>query len=126
MPNQHELTFLTLTDEVGPDCGTRVAIAGREPVAVFRLGEEFFAIADTCTHGAASLSEGDINDGQVECPFHSGSFDIRTGQPTALPCSKPLAVYPIVIENGRIYARLDDDHDGVGQAPCSRHAPAAQ
>jgi len=104
---QEVLTFLAETADVQPDYGTLVDLPGRAPIAVFRLGDEFFATDDTCTHGAASLCDGEIFDGQVECPFHSGRFDIRTGAPTAFPCTKPLAVYPVVVEDGRIYARLD-------------------
>ncbi|WP_244919610.1 non-heme iron oxygenase ferredoxin subunit [Pseudoxanthomonas spadix] len=106
---QRELTFLAQTADVQPDCGTLVELAGRAPIAVFRLGDEFFATDDTCTHGAASLCDGEIFDGQVECPFHGGTFDIRTGAATTFPCTKPLAVYPVVVENGRIYARLDSE-----------------
>lgn len=107
MSNQDELTFLTKVENVLPECAVRVEVPGWQPIAVYRLGEEFFATDDTCTHGAASLSEGDITDGRVECPFHSGSFDIRTGMVTALPCVKPLGVYPVTVKNGGIYALLE-------------------
>ena len=35
---------------------------------------------DICTHGNASSSEGEIEEGKVYCPFHDGAFDIRTGK----------------------------------------------
>jgi nitrite reductase/ring-hydroxylating ferredoxin subunit len=124
--NQDELTFLVDANDVKPDCGTRVDLPEHPPIAVFRLGEEIFATDDTCTHGAASLSEGDICDGQVECPFHSGAFDIRTGEATALPCIKALRVYPITIENGRVYARLDVGGIDAGQAACAQKPSAAR
>lgn len=126
MPNQDELTFLVDANDVKPDCGTRVDLPDHPPLAVFRLGDEIFATDDTCTHGAASLSEGDICDGQVECPFHGGAFDIRTGEATALPCTKSLRVYPITIENGRVYARLDADGSDAGQAAFAQKRSAAR
>lgn len=126
MSQQNELTFLVATDQINPDCGTRVDLAGRNPIAVFRLGEEFFATDDTCSHGAASLSEGDVTDGMVECPFHSGGFDIRTGEAKRLPCTKAIAVYPVVIENGQVYVRLAAAVDLADSEPCSHHKAAAK
>ena len=69
--------------------------------------EGYFVIDDTCTHGAASLSEGDIVGCEIECPFHSGRFDIRTGAATAFPCVKALMIYPVKVEGDEVYAALD-------------------
>ena len=52
-------------------------------IAVFRMGEEIFALHDLCTHGHARLSEGFVENGCVECPLHQGLVDIRTGAPRA-------------------------------------------
>jgi nitrite reductase/ring-hydroxylating ferredoxin subunit len=106
---QNELTFLAETRDVQSDRGTLVELPGRAPIAVFRLGDEFFATDDTCTHGAASLCDGEVFGGQVECPFHGGTFDVRTGAATTFPCTKPLAVYPVVVKNGQVYAHLDSE-----------------
>jgi nitrite reductase/ring-hydroxylating ferredoxin subunit len=76
------------------------------PLAYFAWVTIFFAIDDTCTHANYSLSEGMIFDGQVECPLHAGTFDIRTGAATGLPCVIPVKTYPITVDNGRICADL--------------------
>ncbi len=75
-----------------------------EPVALYHLHDgTFCATADTCTHGAAYLSEGWLTeDGQVECPLHNGCFDVRTGEPTELPCEVPIRTYPLRIEGEEI------------------------
>jgi nitrite reductase/ring-hydroxylating ferredoxin subunit len=73
------------------------------PIAVYRLGDAFFATDDTCTHGAASLADGFVQDGQVECPYHAGRFDIRTGEPTLHPCIAPLRTYAVTIEDGTVF-----------------------
>ncbi len=84
----------------------RVDIPGGEPVAVFRLSDGIFAIDDTCTHGAASLAEGFVEGDEVECPFHAGRFDIRTGAPTLHPCTIALRTYPVRIEGDELIVDL--------------------
>lgn len=76
-------------------------------LAVFNLNGEFHVTDDTCTHGPGSLSEGCIEDGKVECDFHNGSFDIRTGAPVDAPCFIPLKVYRTVRDGDDISIELD-------------------
>jgi len=78
---------------------------GARAYAVFQLGHEHFVIADQCTHGPGWLSEGYEEGGQVECPFHSGRFDIRTGQPTAAPCTEAVATWAVRVADGGIWIR---------------------
>ncbi len=107
MSDTQTLTFIARTDEVEPGYALQVPIDGREPVALVRLDEGYFVIDDTCTHGAASMSEGDIIGCEIECPFHSGRFDIRTGAATAFPCTKALTIYPVKVEDDQVFAALD-------------------
>lgn len=106
MLEKKNLTFLVNVADIKTGNGFKVDIPGRPPIGVFRLGDDFFAIDDTCTHASFSLSEGMVFDGQVECPLHLGTFDIRTGAATGLPCITPVKTYPITVENGCIYADL--------------------
>lgn len=71
-------------------------------LAVYRIDGEAFATDDLCSHGDASLAEGYIEDGKIVCPYHMGSFDIRTGEACAAPCSVPIRVYPVVERNGEV------------------------
>lgn len=71
-------------------------------VAVFQLGESYYVIADLCTHGPGSLSEGWVEGDEVECPFHQGKFCIITGEPTGAPCTIPLRTWPVVVRDARI------------------------
>ena len=81
-----------------------VEIAGLPRLAVYRVGDEFYCSQDLCTHGAASLSdEGDLNDYIIECTWHDGKFDIRTGQPCALPCTEALRTFPVTVEGGEVF-----------------------
>ena len=78
-----------------------------EEVAVYRVEGEYFASEDRCSHGSTSLSDGELDGHEIECPLHHGGFDIRTGAPVALPCIKPIRVFPIRIENGNVLVSLD-------------------
>ena len=74
-----------------------------EDIALCRLGDHYHALADLCTHGLASLSDGEIEDGQIFCPFHGGAFDIATGKPTERPCTIPLKTFEIEVTDGVVY-----------------------
>jgi 3-phenylpropionate/trans-cinnamate dioxygenase ferredoxin subunit len=68
-------------------------------VCVAKIGEEVFAVADTCTHSEASLSEGEISNGKIECWLHGAEFDLRTGQALTPPATEALKTFK-VLRNG--------------------------
>ncbi|WP_421949981.1 non-heme iron oxygenase ferredoxin subunit [Pelagibacterium sp.] len=71
--------------------------------AIFKVGDMVFVTADLCSHGPGLLSEGYVEDCQVECPFHQGKFDIRTGMPTEAPCEIPIKTWTPVLQDGGVY-----------------------
>ena len=75
-------------------------------LAVFNLGGEFYVTDDACTHGPGSLSEGFIEDDVVECNFHNGQFNIRTGEVVSPPCFVPVKTYPATVEDGGVYIEV--------------------
>ena len=83
--------------ELRPDSALAVEIDG-EDVALVRSGDEYHAIADLCSHAAIPLSEGEVEDGEIECYLHGSRFDLRTGKPTGLPATQPVAVYAVRVE----------------------------
>lgn len=74
--------------------GICVEVEGQR-IALFQVDGEVYAIDDLCTHEQASLSEGEIEDGQVECPWHGAAFDLRTGRCTAPPADDDVPTYPV-------------------------------
>ena len=75
-----------------------------QPLAVFHLEDgEFYVTDDTCTHGDASLADGEIDGCEVECPFHAGAFDIKTGEPCGAPCTIPLKTYQSIVREDKVY-----------------------
>jgi NAD(P)H-dependent nitrite reductase small subunit len=81
--------------------GRRVKL-GELEIAVFNIDGEFFAIDDVCTHAFASLSEGFVEGDVIECPLHSGRFDIKTGKAVAGPCEVDVRTYPVRREDDTI------------------------
>ena len=70
--------------------------------AVFNVEGEFYVMDDVCSHGPGSLSEGFIEGDVIECPFHQGQFNIRTGEVVMPPCMIPQKTYPVAVEDGKI------------------------
>lgn len=98
MTAERVATTADLTDETA----LRVEVDG-VPVCLARSQGKIFAVNDVCTHGQVSLSEGDVEDGFVECWLHGSRFDLRTGQPTGLPANRPVATYPVRIEGEDVF-----------------------
>jgi 3-phenylpropionate/trans-cinnamate dioxygenase ferredoxin subunit len=72
------------------------------PVCVTRIGDDVFAIADTCSHSEASLSEGDVTDYKIECWLHGAEFDLRSGEVVTPPASIPVEVFDVIREGDTI------------------------
>ena len=86
-----------------PTDGALKVETGDLVLAVFNLGGTLFVTDDQCTHGPGSLSEGDIYNGVVECNFHGGAFNIRTGEVFSPPCMIPVKIYAVSVSNGAVY-----------------------
>jgi 3-phenylpropionate/trans-cinnamate dioxygenase ferredoxin subunit len=94
-------------DELPDGRGIRVEI-GEHRIAMFRIGDAVYAIGDRCSHAEASLSEGEVFDGEVECPRHGSAFDLATGAPQTLPATRPVPVYAVEVVDGDVYVTIDD------------------
>ena len=73
-----------------------------ESICVARIGDEVFAIGDTCSHSDASLSEGDITDFKIECWLHGAEFDLRTGQAVTPPATAPVQKYSVTVDGDSV------------------------
>jgi len=80
--------------------------AGSLVLAVYNLDGEFCVTDDACTHGPGSMSEGFVDGDVIECNFHQGRFNIRTGEVVGPPCMVPIKTYKTVVEKGRVYVEL--------------------
>ena len=96
---------LCSTDDVAAGTALKVE-TGDLVLAVFNVGGQFYVTDDNCTHGPGSLSEGYVEDDVVECNFHNGQFNIRTGEVVSPPCMVPVKTYPTVVEDGSVYIEV--------------------
>jgi len=97
---------LCKTEEVEEGSAIKVE-TGDLILAVYNIEGEFFVTDDVCTHGPGSLSEGFIEGDVVECNFHNGQFNIKTGEVVAPPCMIPIKTYPTSVENGMVVIEVD-------------------
>ena len=92
--------------ELADESAIRVELAGR-PVCIARSNGEVFAISDICSHADVALSEGDVEDGHIECWLHGSMFDLRTGMPTGLPATKPVPTFPVTVEGDDVLVQME-------------------
>ena len=94
------------TSDFAPGAGKMVDVSGRH-VAVFRLGDEFFALDNMCLHRGGPLCEGPIEREIVTCPWHGWSYQIRTGTMVQDP-RVGVSKHEIRITGDEIAVRLTD------------------
>jgi nitrite reductase/ring-hydroxylating ferredoxin subunit len=105
MPAAAKRLELCDTGAVAPGAALKVEIGGLT-LAVFNVGGEFYVTDDQCTHGPGSLSEGYIEDDVVECNFHNGQFNIRSGGVVSPPCMAPIKTYPATVVDGKVTIKV--------------------
>ena len=97
---------LCSTAEVAP--GTAIKVETDDlSLAVYNVDGEYYVTDDLCTHGPGSLSEGYIDGDVVECNFHNGQFNIKTGEVVSPPCMVPIRTYKTAIEGDRVFIETE-------------------
>ena len=91
--------------EITDGSGHCFEIEGRR-IAIFRVGEDYFGLADECTHRGGPLSQGTLEGGEVKCPLHGARFDLRTGEVAGPPARQRVAVYRVRASGDDIEAEL--------------------
>ena len=81
---------------------------GKVRIAVVRIGDDWYAIGDRCTHQDVSLAEGEVlaDTLELECWKHGSKFDLVTGEPHALPATKAVPVFPVSVDGDDIYVEV--------------------
>jgi 3-phenylpropionate/trans-cinnamate dioxygenase ferredoxin subunit len=75
-------------------------------ICVARVGDQVFAVDDTCSHSDASLSEGDVTDFKIECWLHGAEFDLRTGEALTPPAVAPLHTYGVHVDGDSVTVEI--------------------
>ncbi len=71
---------------------------GDERIALSRIDGSFYAIGEVCPHAEGPLSEGIVDDEEVECPWHGSRFNLKTGEVTSPPAGEAVARYTVRLE----------------------------
>ncbi|HVB97168.1 MAG TPA: non-heme iron oxygenase ferredoxin subunit [Chloroflexota bacterium] len=93
------------TDEIPEGSGKFFDVDG-EPIAIFHADGSFYATCDVCTHEEASLSEGELEGEEVECPMHGARFNVRTGAVLSLPAVTKLQTFPVRVVGNDIEVEI--------------------
>ena len=73
-----------------------------QPIVVFNIAGNYFAIGDVCTHDEGPLGDGELEGFEITCPRHGARFDVRTGKALALPAVIDTPSYPVRVVDGFI------------------------
>jgi nitrite reductase/ring-hydroxylating ferredoxin subunit len=77
------------------------------PIAIYNIDGTVYATDDTCTHGLASLSDGQLDGDIVECSLHFGAFHVPTGKPAGAPCSVALRTFRTEVREGEVHIFIE-------------------
>jgi len=98
---------LCRVDDLAPGTAKRFDV-GRHRIALVRIGDDFYALGDRCSHADFSLSEGEIwaEEREIECWKHGSTFSLETGEPQSLPATRPVPVYSVTVEDGDVFVEV--------------------
>ncbi len=100
-----EYVAVASVDELPPGERILIDIDG-EPIAVFNVGGQYFAIMDVCSHDDGPVAEGTLNEFEIECPRHGAHFDLRTGKALSLPAVADIPAYPVRVVGSEVQIGL--------------------
>ena len=82
----------------------KVIDVGGTQVAVARVGDEYFAFHNECSHQNVQLADGfgDLQGRRIHCALHDSSFDVKNGRVTGGPASEPLKTYSVHVEGDHV------------------------
>jgi metal-sulfur cluster biosynthetic enzyme/nitrite reductase/ring-hydroxylating ferredoxin subunit len=88
------------------DKGRMVVEVEERLLVLVRVGDEFFALDDVCTHDDGPLSDGTVDDHTIACPRHGAKFDVRTGAALTMPATRPTQAHDVEVRDGQVYVRI--------------------
>jgi 3-phenylpropionate/trans-cinnamate dioxygenase ferredoxin subunit len=81
--------------------------ADGELVLVCRIAGRYYAVEDRCSHDDGPLGEGFVHEGAIVCPRHGARFDIASGAALSMPAVTPIRTFPVKVEAGAVFVRVD-------------------
>ena len=117
-----DLTLGVATDTLADGTMLRGHV-GEEAVLLARRGDEFFAVAATCTHYGGPLAEGLMVDDTVRCPWHHACFSLRTGEALRAPALSPIACWSTEVIGEKVFVRGKAEPSSARRAALASAAP---
>jgi 3-phenylpropionate/trans-cinnamate dioxygenase ferredoxin subunit len=88
-----------------PPGGRKPLVVDDRAVLLFRIGNDFYAVEDVCSHDGQPLTDGPLEGTAVECPRHGARFDVRTGRPLCMPAVEPIATFEVQVRGNDVLLR---------------------
>ncbi|MFN2607402.1 MAG: non-heme iron oxygenase ferredoxin subunit [Acidimicrobiales bacterium] len=98
---------LCAVDDLAPGTSRRFDV-DEHRIALVRIGADFYAVGDRCSHADFSLAEGEVwpDTCEIECWKHGSTFSLKTGEPQSLPATRPVPVYDVTVEGADVFVDL--------------------
>jgi len=95
--------------DVAPGTAKRFDV-GNSRICLVRLGDDFYAIGDRCSHADFSLSEGEVwaDDKEIECWKHGSTFSLVTGEPQSFPATMAVPIYDVRVEGDDVFVEVTE------------------
>ena len=99
---------LCAVDEIKPGAARRFDVEGGHRIALVRIGDDFYAIGDRCSHADFSLADGEVwvEEREIECWKHGSTFSLVDGEPQSLPATRPVPVYDVIVEGDDVLVKI--------------------
>ena len=88
--------------EVPPN-GRKSIIIDDVPALLVRVGNDFFAIEDVCSHDGQPLTDGPVAEGAITCPRHGAKFDLKTGNALCMPATRAISTFAVQVRDGDVF-----------------------
>ena len=88
-----------------PPGGRLPVVFDDRAVIILRIGDDFYAVEDVCSHDGQPLTDGPVADHSIECPRHGARFDLKTGRPLCMPAVEPIQVFEVKIADAGVYLK---------------------
>jgi 3-phenylpropionate/trans-cinnamate dioxygenase ferredoxin subunit len=93
---------VAMVDEVSTG-GRKSIIVDNTSVLLLRIGDQYYAIEDVCTHDGQPLTDGPLEENLITCPRHGAKFDVTTGKAVCMPATEAVATYAVEIRGDEVW-----------------------
>jgi 3-phenylpropionate/trans-cinnamate dioxygenase ferredoxin subunit len=101
--------FIKVATKTDLEDGANMLIESDERLVILvRVGDEFFCIDDVCTHDGGTLSDGEHEGCEIECPRHGAKFDLRTGKALCMPATQDTVAHEVQVDGEDILVKINE------------------